>query len=61
MAEEEFPEPCAFETRRASYYDPPEFCWNDAVPGSEFCESHDPDAYDDWLIGQAEARKEEGR
>lgn len=39
--------PCAAETRRATFYDPPEFCENDAEPGSEFCASHDPDAFEE--------------
>lgn len=40
-------EPCAAEVRRRTYYDPPEFCENDAEPGSEFCRSHDPDAFEE--------------
>lgn len=59
-APEEDPEPCAAETRAATYLDPPEFCEEDSLPGSEFCAGHDPDAYDDHLESLAEARREDG-
>lgn len=57
--EEPAPEPCAFEIRHATYYDPPEFCEEDALPGSEFCAAHDPDAYDDYLEERAERLRED--
>lgn len=53
------PEPCGYETRHATAIDPPEYCENDALEGSEFCDMHDPDARDDYLAEQAEARKED--
>lgn len=56
--QEFIPEPCGFETRPATWIDPPEFCEEDAVPGREFCERHDPDAVEDYLVDQAEAARE---
>lgn len=49
---------CAFEVRRPTFIDPPEYCEEESVPGSEFCAGHDPDALDDALEAVAEARKE---
>lgn len=58
----ETPEPCAAETRPATWIDPPEFCEEDALPGSEFCYGHDPDgAAADAAEARAEALREEGR
>lgn len=54
------PEPCAAETRRATYIDPPEYCEEDALPGSDFCYWHDPDGAEaDHAEALAEARRED--
>lgn len=52
------PEPCSEEVRPATYYDPPEYCENDAAPGSDFCYEHDPDLIADLLEARAEARRD---
>lgn len=40
LPDEDVPEPCAAEIRPATFVDQPEFCDEDAVEGSEFCEYH---------------------
>ena len=52
-------EPCEAEVWRGGYYDPPEFCDEEALPGTDFCAGHDPDALEDYLVTQAEARRED--
>jgi hypothetical protein len=44
--------PCEAMLRRATYYDPPEYCDEDAAEDSDFCPRHDPDA-EDPRIGRA--------
>lgn len=34
------PEPCQGYTSYGSYYEPPTFCEEDALPGSDFCRRH---------------------
>lgn len=52
------PEPCQYLERLGSYYDAPEWCEEDALPGSDFCHRHDPDAEDDLRISLAEDRRD---
>jgi hypothetical protein len=44
------PVKCEYQVFAGSYFDPPEWCPNDAVEGEEFCPDHmpfepDPDAW----------------
>lgn len=49
---------CNEEIRPGTLEDPPEFCENEAIEDSEFCELHDPDVLDSLLEDRAEARRE---
>lgn len=40
------PEPCSYVLHRRTLWDPPEFCENDQMPGSEFCSAHQPHEQD---------------
>lgn len=51
------PEPCEFLIDLGSYSDPPLYCDEDALPGSEFCARHDPDAEDDLAVQRAEDKR----
>lgn len=50
---------CEAETFRGTYYDPPEFCEEEALPGSDYCEGHDPDVAEGRAAERAEAMREE--
>lgn len=52
---------CAEEVRPGDLESPPEFCEEEALEGSDFCYSHDPDgAAADHADALAEARMERG-
>ena len=57
--QEFIPYPCEHEIALGTLHDPPAFCENDALPGSEFCEAHDPDFIEDRLVERAEAARED--
>lgn len=43
---EDLPPLCGAQVNRGTITDPPDYCENDAEPGSEFCGLHDPDRED---------------
>lgn len=53
---EEDARPCLAEAHPGSHLEPPTYCDEEAIEGSDYCRGHDPDAAADRLEELAERR-----